>query len=151
MSLKTWRNKDKADIVKAIIEHNFRVLGQNLSKNMLSLTTEERNALTSDYRSNGLIVYDKTESKWYQFDSESGKWSPYNIGKPYVLTFEASDWNDNTIRIPFAEHSIPNPDVNLYILLEGKYHPALGGIEIDTEYNVTISVDMSFDGKVVIK
>lgn len=67
MSLKTWNNGERAEIIKSIIESNFKLLGRHLPHNILALTTAERNVLSSDYLSDGLIVFDTTIQKWVQY------------------------------------------------------------------------------------
>ena len=62
-----------------------------------------------------------------------------------------ADWIDNSIFIPFSKHNIENPTVQLFVKDEGSFLPVLGGVNIDSEYNVTLSTDLPFSGKVVIK
>ena len=75
--LKTWRNGEKSEVIKKIIEDNFKILGKNLSHNMLSLSSVERNSLASDYLCDGLIVFDTTLKKWMQYSG--GLWNEYKF------------------------------------------------------------------------
>lgn len=152
MALKTWRNHDKAHIVQKIIENNFRVLGKYLPNNLLSLSTEERNLLSEDYLSDGLMIYDTTLKNWYEYNAKTGTWEPRSIGSStYEQEFEEGNWTNNTIAIPYSKHLILNPIIQMFILYEGSYQPVLGGVEVDTNFNVTLLTDMPFTGRVVIK
>ena len=71
--------------------------------------------------------------------------------KKYTQNINADDWTDNSIYIPFSKHSFENPTVQLFIEYDGSFTPVLGGVKIDSEYNVTLSTDLPFDGKVVIR
>ena len=71
--------------------------------------------------------------------------------KKYTLNIDVRDWTDNNISIPFSKHGIENPTVQLYIKHDGSFMPVLGGIIADSEYNITLSTDLPFDGKVIIK
>lgn len=153
MGLKTWNNGEKGEVVQAIIEANFKILGRHLNENVLSLSTEERSLLSSDYLSEGLIVYDKDLEVFMQY--KNGKWDGISIGGSnsfvYSQDLAVSSWISGEISIPHSLHLVSNPCVQLYILQDGKYESVLGGIYIDNEYNVTLSTDLPFDGKVVIK
>ena len=153
MGLKTWNDGEKAEIVQAIIESNFKVLGRYLSKYVLTLSTDERNLLSSDYVSDGLIVFDKTLGRWFEY--KSGRWIKSAFGggnnKVYLKDITSADWIENEIYIPYSEHDILNPMAQLFILEEDMYTPVIGGIYVDNDHGVTLRVDMPFDGKVVIK
>ena len=69
----------------------------------------------------------------------------------YAKDISASEWIDNSITIPYNKHRVENPAVELFIKHEGSFAPVLGGVEIDSEYNVILSTDLPFDGRVVIK
>ena len=71
--------------------------------------------------------------------------------KKYTQSISKDDWTDNSISIPFSKHGIETPAVQLFIKYGGSYTPVLGGVNIDSEYNVTLSTDLPFDGRVVIK
>lgn len=152
MALKTWRNHDKAHVVQKIIENNFRILGKHLPHNLLSLSTEERNLLSEDYLSDGLIVYDTTFKNWFEYNAKTGTWKTCPIEtSTYVQEFKENNWTNNTIFIPYSEHLISNPIIKMFILYKGSYHPVLGEVEVDTDFNITLLTDMPFAGRVVIK
>lgn len=69
----------------------------------------------------------------------------------YARDINVDDWADNSISIPFSQHGVENPSVELFIKYDGAFVSALGGVEIDSEYNVTLSTDLPFNGKVVIR
>ena len=71
--------------------------------------------------------------------------------KKYTQDISVDDWTDNSISIPFSMHGIENPTVQLFIENDGVFDIVLGGVEIDSEYNITLSTDLTFSGKVVIK
>lgn len=69
----------------------------------------------------------------------------------YTQNINADSWVDNIISIPFSKHGVENPIVQLFIENEGSFESVLGGVKIDSDYNVTLSTDLPFSGKVVIK
>ena len=69
----------------------------------------------------------------------------------YTQNINADSWVDNIIYIPFSKHEVENPIVQLFIENEGSFESVLGGVKIDSDYNVTLSTDLPFSGKVVIK
>lgn len=71
--------------------------------------------------------------------------------KKYIQNIDANDWVDNSISIPFGRHGIENPIVQLLIKDNNSFAPVLGGVKIDSEYNVILSTDLPFDGRIVIK
>lgn len=71
--------------------------------------------------------------------------------KKYTQDIDTNDWIDNSISIPFSKHGVENPTVQLFIEYNGSFSPVLGGVKIDSEYNVTLSADLPFDGRVVLK
>ena len=152
----TWNNGDNGDVVKKVIENNFKVVSRHLSHNVLSLSTEEREMLTSDYISDKLMVYDTTAECWYQYDGNS--WEELNEGTStnqdspgYVFEIIKSDWVDGTITIPYSIHLKSNPVIQLFMLNDEKITLVIGGCSIDEHYNIILSTDIPFDGKVVIK
>lgn len=152
--LKTWRNGEKADVVQKIIENNFKVLGRYLSRNMLCLSTTERELLSSDYLSDGLIVFDTTLESWMQYNK--GIWVEVFIGvdvevNNYIKIIKTEDWIDNKIYIPLSDHHVKNPTVQLFMLYGETYSPVIGGIYIENEHDIVLKSDMPFKGKVVIK
>ena len=154
MSLKTWNNGDTGENVKAIIEANFKILGKYLSSNILCLSTEERNLLGSDYTSNGLIVYDKTERDWYE--NSNGIW--VLLPKDSVtceIEFSVSSWEEKNgnyqISIVYDTHKVNKPSVQVYDAYNGIYTVVSTNIIRDEHYNITICSDIAFNGKVVIK
>lgn len=149
MSLKTWRNGADASVVRKITEDNFKIVAKHLHQNMLSLTTDERLLLGREYLSDGLVVWDKDLKVYCEYVQSTGLWKAHSTS--YSLQFSEQDWVENTIHIPFANHGIKEPSVQMFILMDGLYQPVLGGVGIDTEFNITLSTDMPFDGKVVVK
>lgn len=71
--------------------------------------------------------------------------------KKYTQDINANDWIDNIIDIPFSKHGVENPTVQLFIEDDGSFSLVLGGIKIDSEYNIILSTDLPFDGRVVVK
>ena len=69
----------------------------------------------------------------------------------YTRDINADEWIDNNIIIPHSKHGVENPNVQLFIKNEGSFNPVLGGVKIDSEFNVTLSTDLPFNGRVVIK
>lgn len=147
MSLKTWRNGDEAEVVQKIIEYNFRLLGRHLPSSMLCLSSSERKVLSGDYLREGLLVYDITENAWYKYASGFWEKCPTEYGR----IISETDWVNNTITINFATHLTPNPIVQLLIKDGNSYSPVIGGVEVDSNYNIILSTDLPFDGKVVVK
>lgn len=149
--LKTWKNGEKAVSIQKVIDDNFKILGKYLSQNILALSTAEISALQTDYTSEGLRVFDKTKEKWMKY--ESGVWVEDTVGNSsaYVKTISKSDWNNGEITIPKSTHGRTNPFVDLYVYNNGVYEDVVGGVRIDSEYNVILKSDLSFDGKVVIR
>ena len=148
MSLKTWIFGEKSEIIKEIIDSNFKILGRYLSKNMLCLTTEERESLSSDYLSEGLVVYDTSKDMPYEY--RNGVWNIKTTS--YTKEFDSNSWlSSNKYYIPFEEHKKKDPSVQLFILEGNDYSLVIGGVEINESFDVTISSDLPFTGKVVIK
>ena len=71
--------------------------------------------------------------------------------KKYTQNIGADDWIGNSISIPFSRHGVKNPSVQLFIKNGDSFSPVLGGVNVDSEYNVTLSIDLPFRGKVIIK
>lgn len=71
--------------------------------------------------------------------------------KKYTQSISVGDWTDDNISIPFSKHGIENPTVQLFVKSENSFDVVFGGAKIDSENNVTLSTDLPFDGKVVIK
>ena len=69
----------------------------------------------------------------------------------YTQDIDSADWILNTISIPFSVHGIKTPTVQLLIKDDSSFSPVLGGVNVDSEYNVTLSTDLPFRGKVIIK
>lgn len=148
--IKSWRNGTSGREVKSIIDHNFNVVSKYLSKDVRALPTQERKLLTSDYISNNTLVFDTDESQWYKY--VDGSWIKVDAGNNlYTQSLSVSNWTNNSIEILFDQHGVENPVVQLYITNGDSFTPVLGGVEIDSEYNVMLSTDLPFDGKVVIK
>lgn len=149
MGLKTWNNGEKGEVVQKIIDNNFRTVGRYLTKNILCLSTSERNTLTSDYISNGLIVYDTDLEQWFEY--KNNRWEIKPITEVYSKDITVNDWVENKIYIPYLEHLKTDPIVQLLILEDGLYYPVYGGVEIDMAYDITLSTDTLFNGRIVIK
>ena len=71
--------------------------------------------------------------------------------KKYTQEISVDSWTDNSIFIPFDKHGIKSPTVQLLIKNEDSFDIVLGGVKIDSEYNVALSTDLPFDGRVEIK
>lgn len=148
--LKTWRNGALGGEVKQIIDYNFNLLSKYLSKDVKALSTEERNLLPSDYLTENTLVFDTDEVQWYKYSN--GHWVETSVGSGvYTQDISVGDWKDNTISVLFDQHGLANPVVQLFIKDGNCFIPVLGGVEIDSAYNITLSTDLPFDGKVVIK
>lgn len=152
--MKTWNNGAKGGEVKGVIEHNFNVVSKYLSKDVRALSTRDRNMLSSEYLSEGTLVFDTDEEQWYKYSGSS--WIKMAFGEggsvaAYKRNIYVSSWINNSITILFEEHCIEKPVVQLYMKDGDSFIPVLGGIKIDTGYNVILSTDLPFDGKVVIK
>lgn len=148
--MRMWRNGEKAEVVQKIIEYDFQLLKRHLSNNILALPTTERKTLSSDYLCEGLIVYDTTLNKWFIY--KNNNWQEYNINnKIYVQNFTINNWSGNKISIPYSTHLISSPVVGLYMLSNNTYLPVIGGVSIDENYNVILTTDLTFDGRVIIK
>ena len=147
----TWRDGQKASVVKKTIDDNFIILDNQLSNAILALSTAKRQMLNSRYLRVGLIVFDTTLQRWLQYNGT--EWIDYDFpNKGYVKTIEVSDWGSSkTITIPFSQHCTPNPIVSLLMYSNSLYEEVLGGVSVDEGYNVVLSTDLSFKGKVVIK
>lgn len=148
--LKTWRNGAQGGEVKSVIEYNFNLLSKYLSKDVKALSTQERNLLSSDYLTENTLVFDTDEAQWYKYSK--GHWvKTYVDGGVYTQNISINDWVDNSIEILFDQHNIKNPTVQLFMGDESSFIHVLGGVEIDSAYKITLSTDLPFDGKVVIK
>lgn len=147
MSMKTWINGAKGGEVRKVIETNFNTLFRHLSSNVLTLTTQERNLLGETYTRPGLRVYDITLDKWFKYSN--GAW--VECPSDYTYEFTKSDWSDGNIVLRADIHHIKNPVVELYMSNNDEYIPVIGGVSVDTKYNITLSTDMPFSGKVVVK
>ena len=149
--METWVNGERASIVKNIIDRNFAMIDNHICNSVLALTTPQRNILSSRYLKSGLIVFDTDMQQWLKY--QDGEWVehifPYT---GYVKKFKTTDWDSNkSIYIPFSEHLTPNPAAHIYIFYNNTYVPAEGGLHIDNNYNITLSTDLLFGGKVVVK
>ena len=71
--------------------------------------------------------------------------------KKYTQHIYTDDWVDNSISIPFIDHGVENPTVQLLIECDGDFAPVFGGVKVDSGHNVTLSADLPFNGKVVIR
>ena len=148
--IKTWRNGASGGEVKNVIDYNFNLLAKYLSKNIRVLSTQERNLLESDYLSENALVFDTDEEQWYKYSN--GSWEKTSVDdNAHIQNISIDNWIDNSIKILFEQHGIENPVVQLFLKNGDSFISVLGGIEIDPTYNVTLSTDLPFDGKVVIK
>jgi len=121
--LQTWQNGDKAEIVRNIINQNFNILERYLPNSILSLSTERRLLLSSEYLRSGLIVFDTDLQKWLIYNGKT--WEDYVFPYTgYARAISISDWDSTkSIKVPFSEHLTPNPAVHLYMLHNGTYEP----------------------------
>ena len=150
LMIKTWKNGALGGEVKKIIDYNFNVVSKYLSKNVRTLSTQERKLLSSDYLSEDLLVFDTDEKQWYKYSRDS--WIKTSVeNKMYTQGISTSDWVNGNITILFDQHSIENPVVQLFMKNNDSFIPVLGGVKIDDKHNITLSTDLPFDGKVVIK
>jgi hypothetical protein len=149
--MKTWRNGARGNEVKVIIDNNFKTTSKHLRDEILALTTTERELLSSDYLKNNKIVYDTDFKKWMIYNN--GKWSAYRMDSAglFQIAFKSDSWTNNKIIIPFSEHGIESPLVQLFYHDDGNYISVDGGISVDTAHNIYIKTDVAFDGKVVIR
>ena len=150
--LRMWRNGESGEIVQAIIEHNFKILGKNLQNHILALSTTERNTMHSDYLKEGLIVYDIDFKKWFQY--QSGVWVRFPLGSSsYTQLINSTDWNENNeITIKYSMFEIENPIVTLYYLNSDYiYEEVAGGVYIKDDYTIILKSDLPFNGKVVVR
>ncbi len=146
--IKKWRNGATGGEVKNIIDYNFNLVSKYLSKNARSLSTQERKLLSSDYLSENTLVFDTDENQWYKYSN--GSWSKtFNV--MHTQNISVSDWMDNSISILFTQHEVEAPIVQLFMENGDSFVPVLGGVEVDSEYNITLSTDMPYNGKVIIK
>jgi hypothetical protein len=151
--IKSWKNGTSGGEVKKIIDYNFNVVAKYLSKDVRALSTEERKALSSDYLSEKSLVYDTDEEQWYKYSE--GSWVKIPSGGDavaYTKHISVSDWINNGMSILFDQHGVENPVVQLYMMNDDSFIPVIGGVKkIDSKHNITLSTDLPFDGKVVIK
>lgn len=145
-----WSNGDKGKKVRTVASENFKTLSRHLNHNMLALSRAERLALTTPYLSTGLRVYDTTLETWYEYTGNGWiEWYPK--GKTFSFNFAKGGWLNNKIDIPYYSHLITNPIVQMFMHKDGAYVPVIGGVTIDTDFNVTLFSDYAFEGKVVIR
>lgn len=151
--IKSWKNGASGGDVKKIIDYNFNVVSKYMSKDVRALSTQERKSLSSDYLSEKTLVFDTDEKQWYEYSG--GFWKKINIGESgvaYIKHISVSDWINNCINILFDQHGVENPVVQLFMMNNDSLIPVIGGVKkIDSKHNITLSTDLPFDGKVVIK
>lgn len=154
--IKSWRNGARGKEVKEIIDFNFNLLSRYLSKDIKALSTQERKLLSSDYLSENTLVFDTDEEQWYKYSK--GSWIKTTVGSgdntndvAYAQNILVNDWADNNINISFDQHGVKHPLVQLFIEIGSSLVPVLGGVKIDSEHNITLSTDLPFDGRIVIK
>lgn len=153
--IKSWKNGASGGEVKNIIEHNFNVVSKYLSKDIRTLSTQERKMLSSDYLSEKSLVFDTDEEQWYKYSD--GSWvKVFDNDSGDIVTYtkdiSKSDWINNGISILFDQHGVENPVVQLFMANGDSFVPVVGGVKkIDSKHNVTLSTDLPFNGKVVIK
>ena len=150
--VKTWRNGASGKEVKDIIDYNFNLVSRYLTKDIKALSTQERNLLPLDYLSENTLVFDTDERQWYRYSLVNKSWIKTSVDdKVYTQDISVDDWIDNVIVVPLSQHGVENPVVQLSMASGNSLVPVLGGVKIDSEYNVTLSTDLPFDGRVVIK
>lgn len=150
--ISTWRNGAQANVVKSVIDENFNYLAKDIAKNIRAYTSSEIESMTD--KTEGLIVYNTTTGKWLK--NNQGNWEDYFFpmeSSDYAHSFNIgiASWENGQISISFDTHKIPNPCVKLYISYGGVYTEVLGGVSIDNTGNITLSTDIPFAGRVVIK
>lgn len=147
--MKMWENHDLAEVVYTVLENNFKEVGKYLPNNIKAVTTAERMSMSTTYLSDGLIVYDKTLKCWFKYIS--GKWSKYQFeGMRYERDIFSDEWVNKTINIPFDEHQISSPTVHIYYNDGTTLSEMYGFSNITTDYDVILTTDKEFSGKVVI-
>ena len=148
--IKTWRNGARDSEVKEIIDYNFNFVSRYLPKDIKALSTQERNLLPSDYLSENILVFDTDEEQWFKYSK--GSWVKVSVeDNTYSKAITVDDWQDKKIQIPFTQHGIKYPIVQLFMKHNSSFIPVLDGAEIDSEYNIILSTDLPFNGKVVVK
>lgn len=148
--IKSWRNGATGGEVKDIIDYNFKIVSRYLSKDIKALSTQERNLLSSEYLNENTLVFDTTENKWYKYSK--GTWVKTSVDDSvYTQNISIADWEYNSIQIPFSQHGIENPIVQLLIQNGNSFTDVYGGVSIDADYNISLSTDIPFNGKVVVK
>lgn len=148
MSFNTWSNGDSGYKVKNIIDNNFKLISKYFKRLMMSLPTDEIENLSSFYYDKGSRIFDTTLNKWFEYDGV--KWVECGASG-YIYDFLTENWVNNSIMLPYSEHKISTPIVQVFMLNAGEYIPVLGGISIDKDYNIVLSTDMVFEGRVVIR
>lgn len=157
MSLKTWDNGARGEIVKGIIDQNFKLVGRNLSKNVLTLTESERRILPSEYLSEGVFSVDPN-GNWYRY--KSGKWERFNLEKQEVISFSYDGWYFDSVYkcwahpISYGGFAFDFPTVEVYMVTENGDIPVVGGYmltEGGVDGDIIILSDMPFNCKVVIR
>lgn len=148
--MREWNHGDVGRKVRTIIVDNFKILFRHLSRHVLSLATNDRETLSDDYKSEGVIVYDTTMHQWFEWTSRGWEvWYPK--GRVTTITITYDSWSDGQISIPYISHLIKNPIVSMYIDDSQSYELVLGGVNVDSNGNITISSDLPFNGRVVIR
>ena len=148
--VKTWQNGASGGEVKSIIEYNFNLVSKYLSKDIKALSTQERNLLPSDYLNENTLVFDTDEEQWYKYSK--GSWVRTSVDDTaYTQTISKEDWENGYIEIPFNQHGVKNPTVQLFMKNGESFISVLGGSRTDSNHNVILSTDLPFEGKVVIK
>ena len=148
--IKSWSNGATGGEVKDIIDYNFTIVSRYLSKDIKALSTQERNLLSSEYLNENTLVFDTTENKWYKYSK--GAWVKTSVDDSvYTRDISIGDWENNNIQIPFNQHGIENPIVQLLMRNGNSFTDVFGGVVIDADYNINLSADIPFDGKVVVK
>ena len=148
----TWKNGAQAKEVKSVIDSNFQYVAKDISRNIRAYTESQISNLTE--KAEGLIVFNTTTGKWLQ--NIGGNWVNYmfpvaNTDNAYSMSIGVATWENGNISIPFTAHGITNPCVKLYITHNGVYTEVLGGVVVDDIGNITLSTDMPFAGRVVVK
>ena len=144
--MKMWKNLDKGETVFNIIKGNFTELFKFLPDNVKTITTEQRLTMPETYYSDGSIVFDKTLKRWLQY--KNGKWIDYEFdSSKYEQLLYLSDWHDGKIVIPYLIHGKKNPIAKVYY--EGA-DEVYGCSTVTDDFDVVLSSDLPFDGKVVI-
>ena len=151
MNLETWQSGELAGKVKDIIDRNFKKVSAYSNSNIRAMYSQELSAVDPDYLRNKIVVFDIDESMFFQYDGTTGTWHPLSYKHFYKATFMSDSWNSGNISIPYETHNVTSPSVQVYIKNGAVYEAVIGGVRVDSEFNVWLLSDIPFEGMVVIQ